>query len=57
MTIFKVTVLICSMYLKNMLSREYLSNMFYDCIPGGGDDMFHVAEEYVILGIFIKHVL
>ena len=28
--------------------------MFYDCIPGGCVDMFHVAEEHVILGIFIN---
>ena len=34
-----------------MLSQEYLSNMFYDCIPGGRVDMFHVAEEHVISGI------
>ena len=52
MTIFQVVVLICSMLLRNMLSREYLTNMFYDCILGGRVDIINVAEEHVVLGIY-----
>ena len=41
-----------------MLSWEYIKHdLFYHYILGGRVDMFHVAEEHVISGIFIKHVL